>query len=997
MTTRNRTARILCFTIGLIVFQTNLYGAEEKPASLPVCRLSITFDLKNNLLRGVATITAPEAGATVSTGRLRVISKTMNGSDYWQIGNQFRIRGKETLEIKYEETFKGEGGTRENPENPGVVAAGVVNDKGVSLTGGWYPAIEGPAYYNLTALVSDNFTAISEADEITVRKTASGKEYSFVFSHPLTGIDFVAGDYREVRDTVDGISIYAYFFPDDITLAADYLAHARKYFKMYNELLVPYPYKRFSIVENILPTGLSVPTFTLLGQEVLRLPFIPETSLGHEITHQWFGNYVYADFKKGNWLEAITTYLSDHLYEEQKGKGWEYRKNILISFQSYVTPAKDFPLRAFTERTDFSSAAIGYGKGAMLFHMLENLVGRDTFYKSLQKFIEDNKFKQASWADVERPFELESGKDLAWFFSQWLDRKGVPSVEVRYPNALVLKGVPSASFELIQRGDPYRIILPSKVITGKGDVKQALILEKDRQYFDVAAQESPLDLVIDDDYDIMRTLARDEFPPVIARLLGDEKRIVVYPEEEKTKYAGLIAIFKGEGFSVKEQLEVNDKDIQSSSLLVLGSESPVLKRLFGAAGERGPGFLLIVRNNPLNTSKVVAYVHGNSKEEVDLAAGKIFHYGKYSDLRFEKGKNVAKEIAATERGMAFSLHASVEGMELARSLKLGEVIDAVSDRPLILVGERHTNYEDHKVELEVIMGLFRKGRKFAVGMEMFQKPFQNAVDEYLTGMIDEREFLKKTEYFKRWGFDYNLYREIIDFARAKGIPIVALNQKTEIMDKVAKGGLDALSPEERKEIPADMNMADESYKKRLQAVYRDHPAGTTFENFYQSQILWDETMAHSTARFMRERPQYQMVVLAGVEHIMYGSGIPSRIERLNGTKYVTLVNGTFDRDVGTYVLFPERLEPPFTPQLGVFLKESGGAVVVEDFPPDSPARKAGIEKGDLIQSVGGWKTGSVSDVKVALFDREPGQSVSVKVLRKTFLFGSRELEVQVPL
>ena len=192
-------------------------------------------------------------------------------------------------------------------------------------------------------------------------------------------------------------------------------------------------------------------------------------------------------------------------------------------------------------------------------------------------------------------------------------------------------------------------------------------------------------------------------------------------------------------------------------------------------------------------------------------------------------------------------------------------------------------------------------------------------------------------------------------------------------------------------------MADESYKKRLKAVYEDHPAGTTFENFYQSQILWDETMAHSAARFMREKPEYQMVVLAGVEHIMYGSGIPSRIERLSGRKYVTLVNGMFDRDVGTYVLFPEPIEPPFSPQLGVILKESGGAVRVEDFPSDSPARRAGIEKGDVIQSVGGWKTGSVSDVKIALFDREPGQSVSVKVLRKTFLFGSKELEVQVSL
>lgn len=1000
MTTRNKTASILCFTFALIVFQTNPCGADEKPArSLPVYRLSVSFDLKSNLLRGTAAIALPEAGAAVSPGNLRITSATLNGSpvDYDAKDKLFKIAGKGTLEIQYERTFKGEQGAKDDFENAGVVTTGVVSDRGVSLTGGWYPAIYGLAYYKLTALVPDNFIAISEADEITVRETASGKEYSFVFSHPLTGIDFVAGSYREVRGSIDGIGIYAYFFPEDVSLAADYIAHAKKYFKMYNELLVPYPYKRFSIVENILPTGLSVPTFTLLGQEIVRLPFIPETSLGHEITHQWFGNYVYADFQKGNWLEAITTYLSDLLYEEQKGKGWEYRKNILIDFQSYVTPDKDFPLRAFTERTGFSSAAIGYGKGAMLFHMIENLVGRDTFYNSLRRLIEDNKFKQASWADVERPFEQESGKDFGWFFSQWLDRKGVPSFDVRYPGALVLKGIPSVSFELVQKGEPYKIDLPSKVITEKGDVKQTLSLEKDRQYFAVAVKEVPLDLIFDENYDIMRALAPAEFPPVIARLLGDEKRLIVYPEEEKAKYAGLIAIFKGEGFTAKEQLEVNDKDIRSSSLLILGSESPVLKRLFGSAGKKEPGFLLVVRHNPLDAAKVAAYARGDSKEEVDLAAEKIFHYGKYSVLRFEQGRNVTKEIAETDRGMVFNLRGPVEGVEPDKSLKLGEIIDAVSDKPLILIGERHANYEDHKVELEVIMGLFKKGRKFAVGMEMFQRPFQKAIDEYLSGVIDEREFLKKTEYFKRWGFDYCFYREIIEFAKAKRIPIIALNQRSEIVDKVAKGGLDALSPEERKDIPQGMDMSDESYKKQLKKVYEDHPDTMTFENFYQAQILWDETMAQSAARFLEERPDHRMVVLAGVEHIMYGSGIPSRIRRRTGRDYVTLINGTFGSDIGTYVLFPKPLKPPFTAKLGVIVRESDGMVLIDAFSPESVALKAGLKEGDIITSVNGWKIQSVNDIKIALFDKEPGQTVSVKVVRKRFLFGSRKLEFHVSL
>jgi len=1001
VTTGNKTACTLCVILALLVFQTNLYGAEEKPLhSLPVYRLSVSFDLKNNLLKGRAAITVPEAGGmTVSPGNLRITSVTLNSLpvDYKTKDNLIKITGSGILEITYEGTFRGEPGSNENLGIEGMVSAGMVSEGGISLNGGWYPAINGLAYYKLTALVPTNFIAISEADEIDAKDAGSGKEYSFLFPHPLTGIDFVAGNYREVKDTVDGISIYAYFFPEDVSLAATYIEHTKKYLRMYNELLVPYPYKRFSVVENIPPTGLSMPTFTLLGRDIVRLPFIPETSLGHEITHQWFGNYVYADFKRGNWLEAVTSYLSDYLYEEQKGKGWEYRKNILINFQSYVTPDKDFPLRDFRERTDFASMAIGYGKGAMLFHMLENLVGKDTFYRSLRRLIEDNKFNLASWANVEKSFEQESGKDLGWFFSQWLDHKGAPSFEVQYTGAMVLKGIPTVSFEIVQKGESYRVALNAKILTEEGEVKQVLALEKERQFFDIVAKANPSDLVFDDDYDMMRTLADNEFPPVIARLVGDEKRLIVYPQKEKEKYARLLDIFKREGFTAKEQLEVNDKDIQSSSLIILGSESPVLKRLFGAAGERSTGFLLVVRNNPLNTSKVVAYAHGDSKEEVNLAVDKIFHYGKYSVLRFEQGKNVAKEISKTDRGVVFNIQAPVEGVAPGKSLTLDEIIDAVSDKPVVFIGERHTNYEDHKVELAVITGLFNKGTKIAIGMEMFQKPFQKVIDEYLAGTIDEREFLKKTEYFKRWGFDYNYYREIIEFAKAKGVPLIALNQRSEIVDKVAKGGLDALSEAERKEIPQDMDMSDELYKKRLKEIYEDHPDHIPFKDFYQSQIIWDETMAHSAARFLEERPDHHMIVLAGVGHIMYDSGIPNRVHRLAGKDYVTLINGTFDRDVGTYVLFPKPLKPPFTAKLGVIVQESEGMVHVTDFSPDSIALKSGLNKGDIITSVDGRKIKTVSDIKIALFDKEPEQTVIVKVVRKRFLFGSKELEFNISL
>ncbi len=987
----------MIFAVGL---QSRAAASEQVQGPLPAYRLKVSFDLKKNLLQGRAIITLPEdARTTVSTQGMRVLSASFNGEPLKQAMGTggFELPGKGVLDISYEAKFSGDQGDGMNLQNVGVVSGGVVDERGISLTGNWYPSIKRTAYYDLTATVPRDFTAISEADEISFKDTASGREYYFDFPHPVHGIDLVAANYREARGTVDGIDVYTYFFPEDANLSASYMEHSKKYFKMYDGLLVHYPYKRFSVVENILPTGYSMPTFTLLGQEVVRLPFIVDTSLGHEITHQWFGNYVYADFSAGNWLEAITTYLSDHLYEEQKGEGWKYRKKILTDYESYVTPDKDFPLRKFTERTDFASMAIGYGKGAMVFHMLEDMVGRETFYKSIRRLITQNEFRDASWADIQKSFEQESGLSLGWFFSQWLDRKGIPSFRVKDPMARVLKGNPAVSLQLIQEGEPYKLGLPVKIITSHGEVKERLQIQKEKQYFDISAAENPQKLIVDKNYDVMRRLSKDELPPVISRLLGAEKKMIVYGEKEKEKYADLIRIFMGDGFKPVDVKDLKDGEIQSSSILVLGFDSPVLKRLFADVGRPRHGFELVVRNNPLAPSRVVAYVNADSEDEATLAAPKIFHYGKYSVLRFEKGRNVEKETAVTDRGMVFGLDEPVEGVEPKNSLKLEGIIDSIKETPVIFIGERHTNYEDHKVELDVIMGLHRLGRKFAIGMEMFQRPFQRWIDEYLAGTIDEKEFLKKSEYFKRWRYDYNLYREILEYAKAKGIPVVALNLDSGITKKVAMGGLDALSEEQRREIPSDMNMADVAYRKRLKEIFQDHPAGPDFENFYQSQILWDETMAHSIAGFLKEKPDYQMVVLAGAEHMMYDSGIPNRTYRLTGRKFVTLINGEFDEGVGDYVLFPKEMKTPFTAMLGVIIDDKGGKAVIEDFSPDGAALKAGMKKGDVITSVDGWKVKDISDIKIGLLDVTPDQTVRVTVLRKRFLFGEKEMEFDLSL
>jgi hypothetical protein len=497
---------------------------------------------------------------------------------------------------------------------------------------------------------------------------------------------------------------------------------------------------------------------------VVRLPFIVETSLGHEITHQWFGNYVEADYEKGNWVEGLTTYLADHLYEERKGKGSEYRKKILLDYRNYVHEENEIPLAEFVQRRDLATRAVGYGKCAMLFRMLEREVGEESFFRALRMLVREKAFEPVSWADIEESFERSSERELGWFFDQWVLRKGLPDFTISPPRVLLLEGTHRISFTISQQGEPYRFLLPVEVFDeGGGRVQHELEVKAEKETFEVTMDSPPALVAFDRDYDMMRKLHEDETPPVVSNLSGSRERIIVVPEEGAGPYEPLITLFEGEGFTVKPQAEIQDKDLRSAPVVVLGLDSPVLARLFGDAepvlaklqascgdvaefGRSSPpeGFALVTLKNPLNPGTVLAVVHAASAEETRRAARKIYRYGNYSVLYFLMGRNLKKSVAQSEDGMRFDLSPEVLGVQPRQGLGLAEIIERVMDTPIIYVGENHTSYQDHKIQLEIIRRMQEAGKTFAVGMEMFQRPFQEPLDDFIAGRSTEKELSPST-------------------------------------------------------------------------------------------------------------------------------------------------------------------------------------------------------------------------------------------------------------
>lgn len=212
-----------------------------------------------------------------------------------------------------------------------------------------------------------------------------------------------------------------------------------------------------------------------------------------------------------------------------------------------------------------------------------------------------------------------------------------------------------------------------------------------------------------------------------------------------------------------------------------------------------------------------------------------------------------------------------------------DILDTIVLSDVVYLAETHDDPADHAAQLEIVQGLNEK-RDIAIGLEMFQRPFQPALDAYLSGELTEAELIEQSEYETRWGFDWEFYAPILRYAKANDIPLIALNTPAEITRKVALTGLESLAGDDLTYIPpvADIKTDNEDYQASVREVFSAHGGmghSMNFENFFAAQVLWDETMAERVATQLQADPERQVIVLAGEAHILYGYGIPSRVAR----------------------------------------------------------------------------------------------------------------------
>ncbi len=413
--------------------------------------------------------------------------------------------------------------------------SGIISAEGVVLDGnsGWYPHFpDSLQKFSLQVDLPPGWTAVSQGAGPNRAETPQGVRVSWREDQPQDDIYLIAAPFASYSKATEQGEAQVYLRAPDAELAQRYLDATADYLAFYGDLIGPYPYAKFALVENFWETGYGMPSFTLLGSRVIRLPFILQSSYPHEILHNWWGNSVYIDYETGNWSEGLTAYLADHLLKEREGQGGQYRRDSLQAYADYVRGGEDFPLDAFRGRHGSASQAIGYGKSLMLFHMLRRDLGDEAFVAGLRRFYRDNVFRLAGYDQLRLAFEQASGRNLKGFFDAWTRRAGAPDLAL----AAVTLAPTASGYQLKGRVEqtqpqaPFPLTVPLVVHLKDGSLVQRRIpLEDGAVDFVIDLPAAPLRLALDPEFDLFRRLAPGENPVSLSALFGAKQGLMVLP------------------------------------------------------------------------------------------------------------------------------------------------------------------------------------------------------------------------------------------------------------------------------------------------------------------------------------------------------------------------------------------------------------------------------------------------------------------------------------
>ena len=227
---------------------------------------------------------------------------------------------------------------------------------------------------------------------------------------------------------------------------------------------------------------------------------------------------------------------------------------------------------------------------------------------------------------------------------------------------------------------------------------------------------------------------------------------------------------------------------------------------------------------------------------------------------------------------------------LNKETSFSEMIEALKQKRIVIIGETHTNQLHHDVQYEVIKGLFEAGKPVVLALEMYNPNQDEQLAAWSSGKTDPNTFLEQTDFLTTWSHNYRYYKAIFDYVREKHIPIYGANVERKYASKIGKSGLAGLTEEERELIPEiDTATIEHEFLIKIFMQGMDANMPKIFNRMYQAQSLWDAAMGEGAINAAKKHPDATVVVLAGSGHVVYNLGIGRIIKDRSDLSFASVV------------------------------------------------------------------------------------------------------------
>jgi len=453
--------------------------AQPEAASLtsaPVYTITVSVDYPNHTFQGHETVKYTNA-EEVSLDRLYFrlfpngqksygngsLTTSQVGADGQPVETQLSFENS-TLEVQLPGALQPGQQTRIDMDFNGLVPVdfggtatpagyGIYNfTNGVLALSGWYPILAvyeqggwdldpvsaiGDSVYSDTGFYTvDLSTAadlvVAATGIATQRQTTQDTTHYRFSSGPVRDFTMVMSpDFQVASRTVDSTLVNSYYLPGHEAGGEKALSVAADSFHIYNQHFGPYPFTELDVVDTPMrnASGVEYPGIVLISDNLYNDPQSPYfiVTVAHEVAHQWWYSTIGDDVIDEPWLdEALTTYSSSLYYEFKQGSGaaqglysyWQGRYQTLVqqSMDDQVTQT----LTHFENLDPRIYGGIVYSKGALFFRALRQEIGDDAFFKALQTYYQDYRFKITTGKDLLNAFEQAAGRSLESLYQEWL-------------------------------------------------------------------------------------------------------------------------------------------------------------------------------------------------------------------------------------------------------------------------------------------------------------------------------------------------------------------------------------------------------------------------------------------------------------------------------------------------------------------------------------------------------------------------------------------------